>query len=142
MRRWTSCPLLVGLQDEPIADNVCIPLYFLSQAGAPERDDGRAGGRGRGRELAWLLVVRALPPEQRGRRLLTGSAAPSWWQRFRASAKASTPGVSGEDLETSERRAESGQELVLGRRGVLVGRDALATDAECRAGSRSGRVSG
>ncbi len=29
-------PLLVRLQDEPIADNVCIPLYFLSRTGQAE----------------------------------------------------------------------------------------------------------
>ena len=50
-------PLLVRLQDEPIADNVCIPLYFLAQAGegaaappscrsakAPTRTSSATGG--------------------------------------------------------------------------------------------------
>ena len=105
-------PLLVRLQDEPIADNVCIPLYFLSrlvkQAGTTVVQVGEGADENflgywwcehyRQKELSVYNPARQ---------------SPSWWQRVFAKAKASTPGVSGEDLEIIK-RAESGQELFWG----------------------------
>ena len=105
-------PLLVRLQDEPIADNVCIPLYFLArlvkQAGTTVVQVGEGADENflgywwcehyREKELSIYDPARQ---------------SPSWWQKMFAKAKASTPGVSGEDLEII-RRAESGQELFWG----------------------------
>jgi asparagine synthase (glutamine-hydrolysing) len=105
-------PLLVRLQDEPIADNVCIPLYFLArlvkQSGTTVVQVGEGADENflgywwcehyRQKELAVYDPARK---------------SPSWWQRVFAKAKASTPGVSGEDLEIIK-RAESGQELFWG----------------------------
>jgi len=105
-------PLLVRLQDEPIADNVCIPLYFLSrlvkQAGTTVVQVGEGADENflgywwcehyRQKELSVYDPARQSPP---------------WWQRVFAKAKASTPGVSGEDLEIIK-RAEAGQELFWG----------------------------
>ena len=105
-------PLLVRLQDEPIADNVCIPLYFLSrmvkQAGTTVVQVGE-GADENFLGYWWCEHYRQKYEDvyQPARR------SPSWWQRFRARAKASAPGVSGEDLEIVK-RAEAGQELFWG----------------------------
>src|SRR5262249_12933214 len=105
-------PLLVRLQDEPIADNVCIPLYFLAKL---VRDSGTTVvqvGEGADEDFLgyWWCEHYRQKYEQVYKPALEG---PSLWQRVRAAGKASTPGVSGEDLEIIK-RAEAGQELFWG----------------------------
>ena len=105
-------PLLVRLQDEPIADNVCIPLYFLARLVRQTGTTVVQVGEGADENFLgywWCEHYRqkyqsVYQPARQSR---------SWWQRFRARAKASTPGVSGEDLEIIK-RAEAGQELFWG----------------------------
>ncbi|MDP1571595.1 MAG: asparagine synthase (glutamine-hydrolyzing) [Vicinamibacterales bacterium] len=105
-------PLLVQLQDEPIADNVCIPLYFLSRLVRERGTTVVQVGEGADEHFLgywWCEHYRqkyeqVYAPARRGM---------SWWQRLLARGKAATPGVSGEDLEI-QRRAERGQELFWG----------------------------
>ena len=101
-------PLLVRLQDEPIADNVCIPLYFLAQAGEGQRHHRRAGRRRRGRELPRLLVVRALPADGRGRVSAGASAtavvAPS--SRRRSASRAPRCRAKRSKCSSAPRRGE------------------------------------
>ena len=54
-------PSLVYSQDEPIADWVCIPLYFVSKLGAGQRDDRGPGRGGRRRTVLRLQLLHALP---------------------------------------------------------------------------------
>jgi asparagine synthase (glutamine-hydrolysing) len=105
-------PLLVRLQDEPIADNVCIPLYFLAKL---VRDSGTTVvqvGEGADENFLgyWWCEHYRQKYEQVYRPVLNGS---SRWQFIRARARAAAPGVSGEDLEIVK-RARAGQELFWG----------------------------
>ena len=128
------------MQDEPIADNVCIPLYFLSrmvkQAGTTVVQVGE-GADENFLGYWWCEHYRQKYENvyQPARR------SPSWWQRFRARAKASTPGVSGEDLEIAK-RAEAGQELFWGGAVCWWGEMRVAPHAERGAVRAIGRVSG
>jgi asparagine synthase (glutamine-hydrolysing) len=105
-------PLLVQLQDEPIADNVCIPLYFLAKLVRERGTTVVQVGEGADEHFLgywWCEHYRqkyeqVYAPARKGL---------SWWDRLRARGKAATPGLSGEDLEI-QRRAESGQELFWG----------------------------
>ena len=105
-------PLLVRLQDEPIADNVCIPLYFLAKLVKDRKTTVVQVGEGADEHFLgywWCEHYRqkeaaVYKPTQRGA---------SWFQKLLARGKAATPGVSGEDLEI-QRRAERGQELFWG----------------------------
>ncbi len=105
-------PLMVELQDEPIADNVCIPLYFLAKL---VRDCGTTVvqvGEGADENLLgywWCEHYRdkyesVYRPVRRSSR---------WWRRALTSGKAQLPGLNGEDLEI-QRRAQAGQELFWG----------------------------
>jgi asparagine synthase (glutamine-hydrolysing) len=105
-------PLLVRLQDEPIADNVCIPLYFLARLVKQSSTTVVQVGEGADENFLgywWCEHYRQKyddvykPALQR----------PGWWRTLRARAKAATPGVSGEDLEIIT-RAKTGQELFWG----------------------------
>ena len=105
-------PLLVRLQDEPIADNVCIPLYFLARLVKQSGTTVVQVGEGADENFLgywWCEHYR----EKEQSVYDPARQSPSWWQRLFAKAKASTPGVSGEDLEIIK-RAESGQELFWG----------------------------
>jgi asparagine synthase (glutamine-hydrolysing) len=105
-------PLLVRLQDEPIADNVCIPLYFLARLVRQSGTTVVQVGEGADENFLgywWCEHYRqkdadVYQPAKHG---------PSWWSRLFARAKAATPGLSGEDLEIVK-RAEAGQELFWG----------------------------
>ena len=105
-------PLLVRLQDEPIADNVCIPLYFLAKLVKDRKTTVVQVGEGADEHFLgyWWCehyrqkYERVYQPARRGA---------SWFQKLLARGKAATPGVSGEDLEI-QRRAERGQELFWG----------------------------
>lgn len=105
-------PLLVRLQDEPIADNVCIPLYFLARLVKERGTTVVQVGEGADEHFLgywWCEHYRqkyesVYQPARRGM---------SWWQRLVARGKAVTPGLSGEDLEI-QKRAQAGQELFWG----------------------------
>ena len=105
-------PLLVRLQDEPIADNVCIPLYFLAQLVKQRGTTVVQVGEGADEHFLgywWCEHYRqkyesVYAPARRGM---------SWWQRLVARGREATPGLGGEDLEI-QRRAQSGQELFWG----------------------------
>ncbi len=105
-------PLLVQLQDEPIADNVCIPLYFLAKL---VRQSGTTVVQvGEGADENFLGYWWCEHYRQKDEAVYQPARqSPSWWDRMRARAKAATPGRSGEDLEII-RRAEAGQELFWG----------------------------
>ena len=124
-------PLLVRLQDEPIADNVCIPLYFLAKLVKDSGTHRGAGRRRRRREFPRLLVVRALPAAGRIG-VSAGTAAPAVVAPAGAGAepaarRAVERGARGPAARAPRRRA------VLGRRRLLVGREAATADAGCRA---------
>lgn len=105
-------PLLVQLQDEPIADNVCIPLYFLSKLVHDNHTTVVQVGEGADEHFLgywWCEHYRqkyesVYAPARRGL---------NWWQRLMARGQAAAPGLAGEDLEI-QRRARSGQELFWG----------------------------
>ena len=105
-------PLLVQLQDEPIADNVCIPLYFLAKLVRDRKTTVVQVGEGADEHFLgywWCEHYRhkyetVYQPARQGA---------SFWRKLLARGKAATPGVSGEDLEI-QKRAEQSQELFWG----------------------------
>jgi asparagine synthase (glutamine-hydrolysing) len=105
-------PLLVRLQDEPIADNVCIPLYFLAKLVRDRKTTVVQVGEGADEHFLgywWCEHYRqkyetVYQPARQGA---------SFWQKLLARGKAATPGVSGEDREI-QKRAERGEELFWG----------------------------
>lgn len=107
-------PLLVRLQDEPIADNVCIPLYFLSKLVHDSGTKVVQVGEGADEGLLgywWAEHYRQKavniydPIRQQGRL--------PWWRKLLAQGKSSLPGLTGEDFEIQQ-RALAGQELFWG----------------------------
>jgi asparagine synthase (glutamine-hydrolysing) len=104
-------PLLVRLQDEPIADNVCIPLYFLAKL---VRDSGTTVvqvGEGADENFLgywWCEHYRRKDAEvyQPARR----QQPAGWWRRMLGGTAVMT---SQEDREI-EARARNGQELFWG----------------------------
>ena len=128
-------PLLVRLQDEPIADNVCIPLYFLAKL---VKDSGTTVvqvGEGADENFLgywWCEHYRQLyesvyrPARQRQ----------PWWQRARCRrSRQPRAALSGEELEVQQ-RAAARRGAVLGRRRLLVGRAPAAADARSARRSR------
>jgi asparagine synthase (glutamine-hydrolysing) len=105
-------PLLVRLQDEPIADNVCIPLYFLSRLVKQSGTTVVQVGEGADENFLgyWWCEHYRQKYESVYRPARNGARG---WRRLLAGLKARTPGLSGEDLEI-QRRAEAGQELFWG----------------------------
>jgi asparagine synthetase B (glutamine-hydrolysing) len=112
-------PLLVRLQDEPIADNVCIPLYFLAKL---VKDSGTTVvqvGEGADENFLgywWCEHYRRLDE--------------AVYQPARQQPAMVAPGRRGDDaaasvaLERSPRSTETRaarRGTVLGRRGLLVG---------------------
>jgi asparagine synthase (glutamine-hydrolysing) len=105
-------PLLVRLQDEPIADNVCIPLYFLARLVKASGTTVVQVGEGADENFLgywWCEHYRQkyesiYKPSRNGSRGL---------RRWLPAIKAHTPGLSGEDHEI-QRRARSGRELFWG----------------------------
>jgi asparagine synthase (glutamine-hydrolysing) len=105
-------PLLVQLQDEPIADNVCIPLYFLAKL---VKDSGTTVvqvGEGADENFLgywWCEHYRRLyeavyrPARQRH----------AWWRRVAAALDQPRAAISSEALEV-QRRARRGEELFWG----------------------------
>ena len=105
-------PLLVQLQDEPIADNVCIPLYFLAKL---VRDSGTTVVQvGEGADENFLGYWWCEHYRHKYETVYQPARHKvSWWQRLLSRGKATLPGLSGEDLEI-QRRAQAGQELFWG----------------------------
>src|SRR5205823_6420253 len=105
-------PLLVRLQDEPIADNVCIPLYFLARLVKQSGTTVVQVGEGADENFLgywWCEHYRqkyeaVYRPSQNGAH---------GWRRWLTALKARTPGIGGEDLEI-QRRAEAHQEMFWG----------------------------
>jgi len=105
-------PLLVQLQDEPIADNVCIPLYFLAKL---VKDSGTTVvqvGEGADENLLGYWWC------EHYRRLYESVYKPArerepWWRRFTAALGQPRAALSGEGLEVQE-RAQRGEELFWG----------------------------
>jgi asparagine synthase (glutamine-hydrolysing) len=105
-------PLLVRLQDEPIADNVCIPLYFLARLVKQSGTTVVQVGEGADENFLgyWWCEHYRQKYESVYRPAREGSQG---WRRLVSAIKAKTPGLSGEDLEI-QRRAERGQEMFWG----------------------------
>ncbi len=107
-------PLLVQLQDEPIADNVCIPLYFLAKL---VRDSGTTVvqvGEGADENFLgywWCEHYRKKAEEIYNPARRRGE--PPWWRRLFAGGKARLHELAGEDAEI-HRRAAAGEELFWG----------------------------
>jgi asparagine synthase (glutamine-hydrolysing) len=105
-------PLLVRLQDEPIADNVCIPLYFLAKL---VRDSGTTVVQvGEGADEHFLGYWWC----EHYRRLYEAVYQPArerrpWWRRLIAAGTHPRAAVGTEAREVQE-RARLGQELFWG----------------------------
>ena len=108
----TFLPLLVRLQDEPIADNVCIPLYFLAKL---VKDTGTTVvqvGEGADENLLGYWWC------EHYRRLYESVYRPArerqpWWTRAAAALGQPRAALSTEALEVQE-RARRGEELFWG----------------------------
>jgi asparagine synthase (glutamine-hydrolysing) len=105
-------PLLVQLQDEPIADNVCIPLYFLARMVKESGTTVVQVGEGADENFLgyWWCEHYRRKYESVYLPARNGSHG---WRRWLPALKARTPGLGTEDLEI-QRRAEAGQELFWG----------------------------
>jgi len=107
-------PLLVQLQDEPIADNVCIPLYFLSKL---VKDSGttvvQVGEGADENMLGYWWVDHYRQKAQSVYDPMRSDAGRHWLRKLWSGSKSVLPGLSGEDLEI-QRRAEQGEELFWG----------------------------
>ena len=105
-------PLLVRLQDEPIADNVCIPLYFLAKLVKESGTTVVQVGEGADENFLgywWCEHYRRLyeavyEPARRRQ---------SWWRRAAAALGQPRAALSGEALEV-QARARRGEELFWG----------------------------
>src|SRR5688572_7324664 len=105
-------PLLVRLQDEPIADNVCIPLYFLAKLVKESGTTVVQVGEGADENFLgywWCEHYRRLDEAvyQPARRRLP------WWRRAAAALSQPRAAISGEALEVQQ-RARRGEELFWG----------------------------
>ena len=107
-------PLLVELQDEPIADNVCIPLYFLSKL---VKDSGTTVVQvGEGADenfLGYWWCDHYLNKHNNVYNPIRAKQNVPLWRKLLTHGKASIPGLSGEDLEI-QKRAQNGQQLFWG----------------------------
>jgi asparagine synthase (glutamine-hydrolysing) len=105
-------PLLVRLQDEPIADNVCIPLYFLARLVKERGTTVVQVGEGADENFLgyWWCEHYRQKFETVYRPARHGAGG---WRRWLPAFKARATGVAGEDLEI-QRRAEAGEELFWG----------------------------
>jgi asparagine synthase (glutamine-hydrolysing) len=105
-------PLLVRLQDEPIADNVCIPLYFLARLVKQSGTTVVQVGEGADENFLgyWWCEHYRQKYEAVYKPALEGKRG---WRGVLSALKAKAPRGSGEDCEI-QRRAEAGQELFWG----------------------------
>src|SRR5215510_4444476 len=131
-------PLLVRLQDEPIADNVCIPLYILARMVKERGTTVVQVGEGADEHFLgywWCEHYRRLyesvyqPARQRQ----------PWWRRIAATLANPRAAVSTEALEV-EARARHGEELFWGgavcwwgerRRRLTPNRQPFVQDVDC-----------
>ncbi len=105
-------PLLVRLQDEPIADNVCIPLYFLARLVKESGTTVVQVGEGADENFLgywWCEHYRQKYEAVYG----PARAGSAGWRRWLPALKARTPGLDAEDLAI-QRRADQRQELFWG----------------------------
>ena len=107
-------PLLVQLQDEPIADNVCIPLYFLSKLVKESGTTVVQVGEGADENLLgyWWVEHYRQKHESLYAPLRQGQSLP-WWRRLLSRGKSGLPNLGREDLDIQQ-RAMAGQELFWG----------------------------
>lgn len=107
-------PKLVELQDEPIADNVCIPLYFL--AGLVKKSGTTVVQVGEGADenfLGYWWCEHYRRKEEGVYLPALQAAHQPFWRKLSARAGAVVSAASQEDLDILE-RAQSGQELFWG----------------------------
>jgi asparagine synthase (glutamine-hydrolysing) len=106
-------PLLVRLQDEPIADNVCIPLYFLARLVKSSGTTVVQVGEGADENFLgyWWCEHYRQKAEAIYEPALAGQQGTL--RRLWSSLKATSPGANAEDLDI-QRRAERGEELFWG----------------------------
>ncbi len=106
-------PLLVQLQDEPIADNVCIPLYFLAKLVKDSKTTVVQVGEGADENFLgyWWCEHYRQKYENVYRPALTRPLP--WWQRLAHRAFGAATGTNPEDAEIAA-RARAGQELFWG----------------------------
>lgn len=108
-------PLLVRLQDEPIADNVCIPLYFLAELVKKSGTTVVQVGEGADENFLgywWCDHYREKEESIYGPVARNGRLP--WIKRLMTMGKSALPGpLSGEDEEI-RRRAVGGKELFWG----------------------------
>ena len=104
-------PLLVRLQDEPIADNVCIPLYFLARL--VKQSGTTVVQVGEGADENFLGYWWCDHYRKKYEQVYHPARDAGWWQRWSARARAAAPGASVEDLDIIN-RAKVGQELFWG----------------------------
>src|SRR5256885_7514542 len=105
-------PLLVQLQDDPIADNVCIPLYFLAKLVKASGTTVVQLGEGADENLLGYWWC------EHYRRLYESVYQPArphqpWWRQVASAFGRPRTALSGEGIEV-RRRAERGAELFLG----------------------------
>ena len=121
-------PHLIELQDEPIADNVCIPLYFLAKL---VRDSGTTVVQvGEGADENFLGYWWCEHYRQKYESVYSQVRKPSWRNTLRR-LTSSTLVVAPEDREIAE-RAERGEELFWGGAACWWGslRDSLTPHPE------------
>ncbi|NQU60336.1 MAG: asparagine synthase (glutamine-hydrolyzing) [Rhodospirillales bacterium] len=107
-------PQMPGLQDEPIADNVCIPLYFL--AGLVKQTGTTVVQVGEGADEHFLGYWWCEDHRAKEEAFRKGNKT-SWWRRFFGGQAA---GLTGADDEFS-RRAQAGEQLFWGGATAWVG---------------------
>ncbi|EPR37140.1 asparagine synthase (glutamine-hydrolyzing) [Desulfovibrio sp. X2] len=102
-------PLLVRLQDEPIADNVCIPLYFLARL---VRERGTTVVQvGEGADENFLGYWWCEHYRQKYERVWRNEGASPWWKRLLGGAASLS---SGDEDAAILARKRAGQELFWG----------------------------
>ena len=107
-------PELVRLQDEPIADNVCIPLYFLAQLVHDTGVTVVQVGEGADENFLgyWWCDHYRQKYENVYRPALRGSQAP-WWRNLKERGRRVAALPPGEDAEIAD-RAKRGEPLFWG----------------------------
>ena len=132
-------PHLVQLQDEPIADNVCIPLYFLAKLVKDSKTTVVQVGEGADENFLgywWCEHYR-----QKYENVYKPALAnpPPWWKSLAHRAFGAATGTNPEDAEIAA-RARAGQELFWGgsvcfwgdmRRSLTPRPEAFAQPVDC-----------